>query len=255
MRESESDLKEAMKAKSFLINDRIGACSLLDIAFGWPRGIQILLEAGADAHDYAIRFVEDTESKITYDSVKILLQAGCKFSFVDIEQCNQVPNGDSHEDLGFWLRETVAFVLIWIGESRKVCQEIIRFFTFDALSLTHVCCVDEWNRHFCCSRLQTRNRREVEEILDEEKLGVGNLEKLVAEVNEKFDELGFPIIVFLQGHWYSRIVEFLSERDPYDEEHHVELGKIGVKLEAEEWVLPDRVALLIRPNVEEIVDA
>jgi hypothetical protein len=461
------------------------------MAFGWPRGIQILLEAGADAHSHCIGFVEDTESEIIYDSVKLLLQAGCKFSFADIEQCNKVPNGgnirslligelikrlkglwelakchlpseeipalfmnrdgdsknlvifdvwttqihsiliqngtiidpslripcfgswssvyhypffsvqtlqvlydfgfrgvnepdtrgllplisqcwyirqevesrkvmdrvswliskgadpnkpvpgtcstiahnltyrifgfinnavfsraeprglylkvwkrwkavilertksfaitpssadecicacspsgcntislllrqvfqclyhipsDSHEDPGFWLRETVAFVLIWIGENRKVCQEIIQFFTFDALSLTHVCCVEE-SVDFFFFKLVQRDKKEVEEILEEGELGLRDLERLVAKFNDKFDELGLPMMDFLQGHWYSRMIEFLSERDPYDEEHHVELGKIGVKLEAEEWVLPDRVSLLIQPNVEEIVEA
>jgi hypothetical protein len=492
MRESESNLKEAMIAQPYLINERIGACSLLDIAFGWPRGIQILLEAGADAHAHRINFVEDTRTKSTYDSVKLLLQAGCRLSYIDIEKCNGVVNGDnmrdlligelikrlkglwdlgkchlpseeipslfinrdedstnpiifdawsmqlhskltrhgiiidqslhtphcdyqcsvyhypefsaqtlqilyavgfrgvnepdqngmlplitqgmqlfryawreivvdrvcwliskgadpnqlvprtsstvahnltywlfgfieeafwswvqppgfflkewkkckamilertksfaitpssadecicacspsgcntislllrqafecldhrlpnSHEDPGFWLRETVAFALIWVGENRKVCQEVIRFFTFDALNLTHVCCSKKSNRRYIPTLLVKRDKKEVEEILDEEKLGLGNLERLVAEFNEKFDELGRPIMDFLKGYWYSRMIEFLSERDPYDEEHHVELGKIGVKLEAEERVLPDRISLLIRPNVEEIVEA
>lgn len=494
MRESETDLKAAMKAKPFLINDRIGDCSLLDLAFGWPRGIQILLEAGADAHGHTICFVEDIESKVTYDSVKLLLQAGCKFGFDDIEECNRVMNGNdmrsllirelinrlkglwklakchlpseeipalfvnrdgdpkdhvifdiwtmqihsklkrqgikidssletqhdywhsvyhypyfsaqtlqvlydfgfrgvnepntrgllplithgrelcyagqevgarqvmdrvgwliskradpnqrvgrtsstvahhltywlfaftrnafwfrvdppglflkewkrwkalvlertksfaitpssadecicacspfgcntislslrqlfeflyrrssnSHEGPGFWLRETVAFVLIWIGEKRKVCQEIIRFFTFDALSLTHVCCVEGWVNDFLHPMLVKRDQQEVEEILEEEELGLRDLEKLVTDFNKKFDELGLPLVEFLQKYWYSRMIEFLSERDPYDEEHVVAVGKIGVKLEAEERGLPDRVSLLIRLNVEEIVEA
>lgn len=464
---------------------------MLDLAFGWPRGIEVLLEAGADAYGHAIRFVEDTDSKITYDSVKLLLQAGCKFSFLDIEKCTGVVNGDtmryllieelikrlkglwelakcylppdeipgrfinqdedstnpiifdawtmqihykltqqgitidpslwtphiewpsvydypcfsvqalqvlydfgfrgvnesakygvlpliahglvfqsawhekaarqfmdrvnwliskgadpsqlvpgtsstvahhltywifgpfvdavrypvlssrlflgewkkwkalildraksidltppssdecicacspsgcstislllrqafqglyyelsnSCEDPGFWLRETVAFVIIWIREDRKACLEVIRFFTFDALGLTHVCCVQRFFGDSKFVRLEARNRQEVEEILDEEQLGLRDLERLVAEFNERFDELGPPIMDFLQGYWYSRMTEFLSERDPYDEEHVVESRTIGVKLEAEEWVLPDRVSLFIGPDVEEI---
>lgn len=484
-------MEQAVQTSPDLINDRIGAYSVLDLAFGWPRGIEILLEAGADAHGHAIRFVEDTDSNITYDSVKLLLQAGCKFRFDDIENCTGVVNGDnmrsllieelikrlkglwelakcylppdeipgrfinqgedstnpiifdawtmhihykltqqgitidpslwtphihwpsvydypnlsvqalqvlydfgfrgvnesatngvlplmahgldfqyawdekaarqamdrvswliskgadssqmvpgtsstvahhliywtfrfiekvfwypaspsglffgewkrwkalildratsldltppssdkcicacspsgcstislllrqafqglyyglsnSCEDLGFWLRETVAFVIIWIGEDRKVCQEVIRFFTFDALGLTHVCCVQRFIRDSAFARLEARSKQEVEEILDEEELRLRDLERLVAEFNERFDELGPPIMDFLQGYWYSRMTEFLSERDPYDEEHVVESRAIGVKLEAEEWVLPDRVSLFIRPDVEEI---
>jgi hypothetical protein len=60
---------------------------------------------------------------------------------------------NSPEDPGFWLRETVAFILIWIGEDRKVCHEVIRFFSFDALGSTHVFCVQESIGDFFSSRL------------------------------------------------------------------------------------------------------
>lgn len=92
----------------------------------------------------------------------------------------------------------------------------------------------------------------MEEILDKERLGLEDLETLMAEFNDKFDEPGLPISEFLQGCWYSRMVKSLSERGSYDEDHVVESRKLGVKLEAEEWVIPDRVSLLIRRDVEEI---
>lgn len=75
---------------------------------------------------------------------------------------------------------------------------------------------------------------------------------LVTEFEDKFDELGLPILDFLQGFWYSRMISFLSERDSYDQEHVLESRKLGVELKAEDWVLPNRVSLLIRPPVEEI---
>lgn len=75
MLESEHDLRAAIAAKPSLVNERIGTCFLLELAFGWLGGLQILLEAGADAHAYEINFVEDTKCKNIYDSVTLLLKA------------------------------------------------------------------------------------------------------------------------------------------------------------------------------------
>lgn len=469
------------------MNDRVGECSLLDLAFGWPRGIQILLRAGADAHAYKIKFVEDTESGSIYQSAKLLLQAGCGFDFYHIRRCDEIENGDAmrslliHElvarlkglwdlakcflppeklpglmrnndmdaekpiifdvwttqihsafkeqqisidpslqtphngqwqsvyhypwfrpktlqgiyDYGFrgindldlngisplmvhgsrfkyskdgvdvwevidqvswlisksadpnrpvprtsstiahhltynllaswavrpymspgkewrnwrdmllgcedtiaiipsagdgcvcacspsgcsaislwlrqtmapisliwffkrredsesWLREMVTTFILWAGDNPTVYRAVIRFFTFDALGLRHVCCVKERDRFWHMAKLRERDRGEVEEILDEERLGLEDLESLVVEFNDKFDEMGVPIMEFLQGYWLVRIRFFLLERDPYDEEHAVESRKLGVKLEAEQRCLPYRVSLFIQPKLEEI---
>ncbi|KAJ5370080.1 uncharacterized protein N7496_006172 [Penicillium cataractarum] len=156
------------------------------------------------------------------------------------------------EDPGFWFREMVTFSLPLTGDNLEVYRAVIRFLTFDALGLRHVCCVEESVGPWYYLKLQDRDRQEVEEILDEERLGLEDLEMLVTEFEAKFDELGLPIMDFLQGCWYSRMASFLLERDPYDQEHVLESRKLGVELKAEDWVLPNRVSLLIRPPVEEI---
>jgi hypothetical protein len=155
------------------------------------------------------------------------------------------------EDPDFWLREMVTTFILWAGDNPTVYRAVIRFFTFDALGLRHVCCVEEGGEFRHMAKLQERDRAEVEEILDEERLGLEDLESLVAEFNDKFDEMGIPIMEFLQGYWLGRINLFLLERDPYDEEHTVESRKLGVKLEAEQRGLPYMVSLLIRPKLEE----
>jgi hypothetical protein len=491
LRESEYDLTQAIKAKPAVINDRLDYCSLLDLAFGWPRGIQILLEAGADACAFRLNFVDGRED--TYHSVELLLRAGCKFDYHHIEDCTKVENGNAmrcllireliqrlnglwelakcclppadlprlfishdeeggntiildiwtaqiysslrkkgiivepslqtphvlyrlvqgsvyhyplfsaetlevlydfgfrgvnepnandllpsmlwaesglgyvnkatfsqvldrttwlvskHADLnriipgtsstvfshiifefvdlleimwfppygvptdfifekwqhwkkialglgklldvtpsttdecicacspsgcnilsqslrqafrmvsldgpsrdprnpGFWLREIVSFFMTWMDRDTRMPRAVIRSFTFDALCLRHTCCMV----HHGDFRLQHRDRPEVEEILDEDRLRLEALDRLVTEFDDKFDELGLPIMEFLQGYWHTRMIEYLSERDPYDQEHVVESRKLGVELEPEPWVVPDRVSLLIRPQVMEV---
>lgn len=45
--ESEDELRTGLKSGHIAANDRVCGCSLLQLAFGWPKGIQILLKAGA----------------------------------------------------------------------------------------------------------------------------------------------------------------------------------------------------------------
>lgn len=145
---------------------------------------------------------------------------------------------------GLWLREIVGFFIAWMRKDTKMCRAVTRSFTFDALGLRHVFYITHHDPDGVL-RLCKRDRQEVDEILDEDRLGVEALETLVAEFDAKFDELGLPIMDFMQGFWYTRMIEYLSARDPYDQEHVVQSRKLGVELEPEPWVVPDRVSLLI----------
>lgn len=79
----------------------------------------------------------------------------------------------SDKDAGFWLREMVTFSVSMTGDDLKVYRAVIRLLTFDALGLRHICCVWENVVSWHCFKLQDRDRQEVEELLDEERLGLG----------------------------------------------------------------------------------
>ncbi|KAJ5588412.1 hypothetical protein N7537_011090 [Penicillium hordei] len=105
------------------------------------------------------------------------------------------------------------------------------------------------NYQFDRFKFESREKEEIEEIVDEEKFRIAELEKLLDELKIKFDELGHPVLEFLEGYWRIRMIEVLSQRDPYDEEHAIESRRIGVTLELDEYVVPDRISLLIGSNI------
>lgn len=89
IRESEKELREALTSGNSP-NDRIGFFSPLELAFGWPNGIQILLQSGANPHN---RFppLAVAEEEQYHASAALLLEAGCVIKvddFVRNEECN-----------------------------------------------------------------------------------------------------------------------------------------------------------------------
>lgn len=133
-------------------------------------------------------------------------------------------------------RQLFQFLVGWTKGNVGIDQAFIRFLTFHALDLKHTCCINHQNDSYPCGdfKLKSRDEDEIEEILDEERLRLKDLEQLMNEFEAKFDELGLPIMDFLDGYWHTRMMSFLSERDPYDEEHVMGARRIGVKLEVEE---------------------
>ena len=51
------------------------------------------------------------------------------------------------------------------------------------------------------------------------------------------------------GYWHTRMIEVLSHRDPYDEEHIIESRRVGVSLEPDECLVSDRVSLLLGSKI------
>ncbi|KAK4861551.1 hypothetical protein LT330_003586 [Penicillium expansum] len=150
----------------------------------------------------------------------------------------------------FWFRELIRFLLWWTRGDTEIGWKVIRFLTFDALGLKHSCCMNTPMHPFDFSfRLKSREEEEVEEILDEQKLGLIELEKILDELKIKFDELGQPVMEFLEGYWHTCMIEVLSQRDPYDEDHIIESRRIGVALEPDEGIIPGRVSLLIGSKI------
>ncbi|KAJ5434000.1 hypothetical protein N7491_004595 [Penicillium cf. griseofulvum] len=147
-------------------------------------------------------------------------------------------------------RELIKFLLWWTRGDTEIGSKVIRFLTFDALGLKHSCCINISFGPWRMFKLVDREEEEVEEIRDEEKSRILELEKLLAELEIKFDDLGQPLMEFLEGYWHTRMIEVLSQRDPYDEEHVIESRQIGVTLEPDECVVPDRVSLLIGSKIK-----
>lgn len=155
------------------------------------------------------------------------------------------------EEASFWFRELIQFLLWWTRGDTETGWGVIRFLTFDALGMKHSCCIKKHTyseyRQF---KLESREEEEVAEILDEEKSRLVELEILLDELKIKFDERGHPVMEFLEGYWHTRMIEVLSQRDPYDEEHIIESRRIGVTLEPDECVVPERVSLLLGSKIK-----
>lgn len=144
-------------------------------------------------------------------------------------------------------REIIQALIYMHKSTSDLEKSIIRIFTFDALGVKHTCCVDY-------SYLRAQDCKEVEDIREEEQPRLKFLEKLVAEFEAKHAELDIPILEFLEKHWHPRMIEFLSQRDKYDEEHHEECKRLGIYLEPEEDDIIDRVSLWIGPRLVEVED-
>jgi hypothetical protein len=64
LRESEMDLRKALESGSAKPNDSLQRISLLALAVGWPAGVRILLELGADATKLTLGYSPSSPSHI-----------------------------------------------------------------------------------------------------------------------------------------------------------------------------------------------
>ncbi|CAG8221740.1 unnamed protein product [Penicillium olsonii] len=141
-------------------------------------------------------------------------------------------------------RELIQFLIESSKMTPAAHEEFIRCLTFDALDLKHACCRIKI-RSRLSSKLKSKEEEEIEEIIDEQKLRLIDFEKLVIEFQAKLDELALPIIEFLGGYWYNRMVEYLRQRDRYDEKHFIGSKSIGVNLIQDEEFSPSGMLSLI----------
>lgn len=158
----------------------------------------------------------------------------------------------------FWLRRLLGFITGWENRDPIIESSVIRCLTFDALGLKHTCCIELGGvfgslKRKSADEMEGRDDEEIGEIRQESRNDIAFLEKLMLEFEATFDELGLPLIEFLEGYWHTRMVQHVLERDPYDEKHDREARSIGVILQAEEADF-DRVSLLIRAGIKDVVD-
>jgi hypothetical protein len=178
---------------------------------------------------------------------------GCTVATVALRQALRWSRWLSVPDSSFWFRRMLNSLFEWTKHSKSTSQSIIRMLTFDGLGLKHTCCIEIDNEDKEAHEMRARDEEEISEIHEENKAGIEVLDRLMLEFEEKFDELGLPLIEFLEGYWHTRMVQHLLERDPYNENHDREARKIGVILQADEGDL-DKVSLFIGAQVKEVGD-
>ncbi|KAJ5159911.1 uncharacterized protein N7482_006915 [Penicillium canariense] len=85
LQKSDQKLRDGLKSGYISPNTKVCGCSLLQLAFGWPTGMQILLRSGAIVEGSLIQSwgcpsplaEEDVDCKCFFDSTRLLLEAGC----------------------------------------------------------------------------------------------------------------------------------------------------------------------------------
>ncbi|CRG85434.1 hypothetical protein PISL3812_02496 [Talaromyces islandicus] len=84
IQQSEVHLRQEIRSGAS-VNQKIGTSNLLQLSVRWSRGIQILLEAGADINTFS--YSSPLEMAIRgnyYESAKVLLQSGCPLNLEHI---------------------------------------------------------------------------------------------------------------------------------------------------------------------------
>ncbi|KAE8135975.1 hypothetical protein BDV38DRAFT_284450 [Aspergillus pseudotamarii] len=94
LRESDQELREALNRNTAQPDQKIRALLLLELAIGWPLGVHILMEFGANAKAvslgcacYPLCDTDDDDCDAYCASITPLLKAGCKFDAYDIFSC------------------------------------------------------------------------------------------------------------------------------------------------------------------------
>lgn len=112
---------------------------------------------------------------------------------------------------------------------RRILPEVLRLLTFKTLGITHTCA----HPKVLCSRVSFRpfDPEDAQEIHEEERDLVEELECLVLEFTSDYKRLGLPFGEFLREHWRNRMNEILSKRESVGEEQKHQIQEIGVVLE------------------------
>ncbi|OJJ00791.1 hypothetical protein ASPVEDRAFT_590403 [Aspergillus versicolor CBS 583.65] len=101
---------------------------------------------------------------------------------------------------------------------------IVRYLTFEALEITHTC------HSASVFGVRHPDPEECREIREEESTMIVQLDELMVEFDQKYDELGVGIRKFLEGYWHTRMGEVLQGHD-IDPDEAMKLREIGVVLD------------------------
>ncbi|KAL2859333.1 hypothetical protein BJX68DRAFT_261771 [Aspergillus pseudodeflectus] len=129
------------------------------------------------------------------------------------------------------------------AQRRDIALQTLRFFTFDALQMTHTCHENEDFLLSWGSEVKRMDDDEVHEIHEEEAGLISQLDEIMDESSRKYDELGLGLHDFIEKCWIPRMnkvrysdeeSEDDSEENPGepDPEYQQRLREVGVILES-----------------------
>ncbi|KAI2789740.1 hypothetical protein POX_d05237 [Penicillium oxalicum] len=148
-----------------------------------------------------------------------------------------------------WLKRLMSCIVEWAQHDKWAELAVIRVLTFDAVGLKHSCCIEidclrNTNTSQGVHDLVGRDHEEIYEIRAENSYQLDLFNLLITHFELKYNELGLPLMDFVEGYWYPYILAHLLTWDPFSEEHNQATREIGVVLHPEE---PDlsQVSLLL----------
>lgn len=111
--------------------------------------------------------------------------------------------------------------------SNQLLSELVRFSTFELLGLTHTCCrTRSYLDQNDSILMPLAQDEEIQEIHKEEWEDLQLLEDLMIEFDQKRRELGCSITEFIEGYWWNRMNEILSEQKPMSYDKIREIGVV-----------------------------
>ncbi|KAL4948590.1 hypothetical protein BDW69DRAFT_90646 [Aspergillus filifer] len=103
---------------------------------------------------------------------------------------------------------------------KKLFLRTLRYATFEALEMSHTCHGTDYYRTRC-------SPEETAEIRDEDFTSILQLDSLMVEFSEKYNELAVNMSEFIKGYWQPRMDEFNAEEE-IDPEDATRIREIGV---------------------------
>jgi hypothetical protein len=103
-----------------------------------------------------------------------------------------------------------------------ICQQTIRYITFEGLKLTHTChkCKNHGSFSYGEVVFERMDAEEMHELRDEEAPLIGHLDELTTDFNRQYTSLGLGLHEFIRDYWKPRMKEVLSEtEDDYDDDY------------------------------------
>lgn len=144
-------------------------------------------------------------------ALHMIFKDSCGYARIDIER--RMP--------GVWYG-FLSFIDSHGKISNETVSEIVRFWTFEVLGLTHTCCrkralnsfEGDFEYEFILMPLE---REKIQKTHKKEHKDLKLLENLLVEFEERREQLGYPSIrEFMEGYWRIRMKEVLSERNGTD---------------------------------------
>lgn len=160
-------------------------------------------------------------------ALHMIFKGLCGYARIDIERVMA----------GVWY-EVLSFIDSHSKISNETVSEIVRFWTFEVLGLTHTCCrkraldsvEDDLEYEFILMPLE---REKIQKNHKKERKDLKLLKNLMVEFKERREQLGYPLIrEFMKGYWWSRMKEVLSERKRTDFNKIREMGVVVHDLDA-----------------------